>query len=182
MKKVFLFAVITTLLLSFTACSANDPTLKTSSAPAASSSSSSQSVSSAVSSTAPVVDGSNLEDNLTGLETYLTSNKVIQGTPEKMAAEFIGAKNGAKYKYSYEGKDNVAVEVYEYDTSALNATAIKTIDSVKKSGKFTIMDHVVEAVMSDNGKYLMIYTDSANGEKNVAHKTDSVKIFKAFKK
>jgi hypothetical protein len=180
MKKVFLFAVVATLLVSFTACSANDPTLKAaSSAPASSSSQSSSSVSS---STSSVVDGSNMDDNLAGLEKYLTSNGVIQGTPEKMAAEFIGAKSGAKYKYSYEGKDNVTVELYEYDLSALNATATKTVDSVKKNGKFTIMNQEVKAVMSDSGKYLMIYTDSANGEKNVAHKTDSEKIFKAFKK
>jgi len=178
MKKVFLFAAMAALLLSLTACGANDPTLNTSSAAASSSPSQSSSVSS---STASVVDASNVEDNLKGLEQYLTSNGVVQGTPTEMAAEFIGAKSGAKYKYSYEGKD-VIVELYEYDTSSLNETAKKVIDSVKKDGKFSIMNQDVQAVISDSGKYLMVYKDNETAEKNVAHKTESAKLFKEFKK
>lgn len=178
MKKVFLFAAVAALMLSFTACSANDPTLNTSKSASSTASSQSSSVSSSASS---MVDASGMEDSLKGLEQYLTSNGVVQGTPQTMAAEFIGAKSGAKYKYSYEGKD-VIVELYEYDTANLNDTATKTIDSVKKSGKFTIMNREVSAAMSDSGKYLMIYTDNATADKNVAHKADSIKIFKAFKK
>jgi predicted small lipoprotein YifL len=184
MKKVFLFAVMAAMLLSFTACGANDPTFNTSSSSSsASQSASSQSGSSAVSSssTSSTLDMGRVEDNLKGLEEYLISAGVVQGTPTDMAAEFIGAKSGAKYSYTYEGK-NVIVELYEFEPSNLNETAKKTIDSVKKNGKFTILNQEVPAVLSDSEKYLMIYTDKATEQKNVAHKTESEKTFKLFKK
>lgn len=178
MKKVFLFAAMTALLLSLTACGTD--TTKT--VPSDPSSSVSSSVSSSTSSSASQLDESSVEDNLDGLVKYLASKGVVQGTTTtKMDASFIGAKSGIKYKYSYEGKD-VLVELYEYDTSALNETAKKVIDSVKKDRKFVMMDHDVKATLSDSGKYLLIYTDNATAEKNVTHKTESEKTFKAFKK
>ena len=74
------------------------------------------------------------------------------------------------------------MELYEYDPANLNETAQKVIDSVKKDGKFEFMQTDVNAVLSDSGKYLMIYTDTAGGEVHDTH-TDAVKAdFNAFKK
>lgn len=177
MKKIVLFVTITALLLSLSACGVKDPTIITSSAPE---SKSSQSSSSSASS-ATKVEASSVDDNLKGLQKYLEGNGVVQGSSMDMDASFIGAKSGVKYRYSYEGKDNITVEIYEYATSGLNETATKIIDSVKKNGKFVIMDKDVNAVMSGSGKYLMIYADTATGDKNAAHKKEAEKLFKEFK-
>lgn len=185
MKKVILLALAAAMLLSFSGCSGaydTTPSSASSSGSTSSSSSSSSASTSPNSSVSSQIDEGSVDNTLQGLEKYLTGKGVIQGTSTQMDASYIGAKNGDKYKYSYEGKDNVTVELYEYDTSSLNDTANKVINSVKKDGKFTILEHDVKATISDNGKYLMIYTDTANGEKNTAHQTDAEKIFKAFKK
>lgn len=182
MKKVILLALAAVMLFSFSGCSGAYDTTPSSASSSGSTSSSSSASTSPNSSASSQIDEGSVDNTLQGLEKYLTGKGAIQGTSTQMDASYIGAKSGDKYKYSYEGKDNVTVELYEYDTSSLNDTANKVINSVKKDGKFTILEHDVKATISDNGKYLMIYTDTANGEKNTAHQTDAEKIFKAFKK
>jgi hypothetical protein len=122
------------------------------------------------------------DDNLAGLEKYLSANSVISGNPTKMQADFIGAKSGDKYQASFNGNNNVTVELYEFDPSNLNDTAKQVIGSVKKSGSFNIMDRDVPAVLSANEKYLMIYRDSNTADQNKAHEKDAAKLFQEFKK
>ena len=45
-----------------------------------------------------------------------------------------------------------------------------------------MMDTMVDAVISDSGKYLMIYKDSATGDLHDARTEAVMKDFKAFKK
>ena len=53
-------------------------------------------------------------------------NASVTGTPDAMRADFIGAKSGVRYKYGYNGgKENVTLELYEFDLSGLNDTAKK---------------------------------------------------------
>lgn len=39
-----------------------------------------------------------------------------------------------------------------------------------------------EATLSDNGKYLMVYTDNSGEELNKTRKSDVLKAFKEYKK
>ena len=110
------------------------------------------------------------------------AKEYISGTPVDMEASFIGAKDGVKYTCSYEGSNNITVEVYEYDTSSLNDTAKEIIDSVKKDGTFELMGMTAEATLSDGGKYLMIYKDSASCEVHDARTQQVKEDFVSFKK
>lgn len=121
-------------------------------------------------------------DDLSGLEKYLTDNSVISGSPTKMQADFIGAKSGDKYQASFNGNNNVTVELYEFDPKNLNDTAKQVIESVKKDGVFSIMDQKVPAVLSTSEKYLMIYKDSNTADQNKAHEKDVEKLVQEFKK
>lgn len=122
------------------------------------------------------------EDNLTGLEKYLTANSVLSGDPVTMQAEFIGAKSGAKYQFGFNGNNNVTAELYEFAPDSLNDTA-KTVQSdVKSKGSFTMMGQQVKAVLSDSGKYLMIYKDTATADQNKAREEQVTKLFKEFHK
>lgn len=137
---------------------------------------------SAVSSAVSQIGAEAMDDNLAGLEKYLAANSAISGKPTQMQANFIGAKSGVKYQFGFEGNNNVIIELYEYDTANLNDEAKSVINEVKSKGKYTIMSQEVAAVLSDSGKYLMIYKDTATADKNKAHQEEVTKLFKSFKK
>ena len=135
------------------------------------------------------------KDNLEGLINYFTEleylamkdGKLDESTVTVMDASLIGAKEGKKFVTAYGGKA-VTIELYEYDVKNLNDTAKAVVESVKNSGEFTILDlPSVKANLSDNEKYLMIYTDSsiddANPDKesdNYKHREEVIKNFKSF--
>lgn len=175
MKKIWMIAAAAAVLMTATACGAGD-------VGGVSSQASSSSQAAASSSSAPAVSEQSVANNLQGLQKYLTGNGVLSGNASKMRADIIGAASGVKYQFSYNGKDNVSVELYEYDPDHLNGTARQILDSVKKSGKFTLMDQQVSAVLSDSGKYLMIYKDSVSKEENKAYADRVKQLFQEFKK
>ena len=135
------------------------------------------------------------KDNLEGLISYFTEleylamkdGKLDESSVTVMDASLIGAKEGKKFITAYGGKA-ITIELYEYDLKNLNDTAKTVIESVKNSGEFTILDlPSVKANLSDNEKYLMIYTDSsiddAKPDKesdNYKHREEVIKNFKSF--
>lgn len=144
------------------------------------------------------VDAKNFSDDLEGLSNYFAKKgyitekdgKIDESTVTIMDASLIGAKEGKKYATSYGGKA-ITIELYEYDLtnlSKLNDTAKAVIESVKNSGEFTILDlPPVKAYLSNNGRYIMVYTDSsiddANPDKesdNYKHREEVIKNFKSF--
>lgn len=171
MKKIWILAAAAALLMTVTACGAGDVGGVSSEAE----------TSQGEESSAPAVTQSSVEDNLEGLQTYLTGNELISGEPQEMRADVIGAKSGVRYQFSYNGKNNVTVELYEYEPENLNDTAKEVLDSAKSSGEFTLMGQQIPAVLSDNGKYLMIYKDTVDKDENKAYADTMMKEFKAFK-
>ena len=128
-----------------------------------------------------------VSDDLDGLVQYLTARGAIAegAVTTNMQSSFIGAKTGKKYVFAYEGNNNISMELYEFDPENLNETANSVIDSVKSTGKFTIMDIEVEAYLTEDAKYLMTYTDSAKDDKeqtHAAHKNEVIALFQTFVK
>lgn len=144
------------------------------------------------------IKAENFADNLEGLSNYFVKlgyitekdGKIDESTVTVMDASLVGAKEGKKYATSYGGKA-ITIELYEYDLtnlSKLNDTAKAVIESVKNSGEFTILDlPSVKAYLSNNGRYIMVYTDAsiddANPDKesdNYKHREEVIKNFKSF--
>lgn len=129
------------------------------------------------------------KDSFDGLCSYMQDKGYYtdKAVKTEMDASFIGAKQGVKYSIS----NNLAIELYEYDTTKLNDTAKEIVNEVKESNSFTIIEGypVNAAYLSDNGKYLMIYNDT-NIDKNKPDKNsneykvreNAVKDFLAFQK
>ena len=98
-----------------------------------------------------------------------------------------GERKDKKDKYA---GSNIILELYYYDKKKTNSTADEIVKSVKDNGTFSIYGLPdVTAYLSDNGNYLMIYTDTAidktNPDKNsdnYKHREQVIKDFKAFKK
>ena len=121
------------------------------------------------------------EDTLDGLCAYLTANGIISGEATEMKAEMIGAQAGKMYAHTYDG-GQASVELYSYDPANLDEIATGILDSVKTNGKFSLLGTESEAVLSDSGKYLMIYKSVKDKEEDIAQKERALKYFCGFKK
>ena len=127
------------------------------------------------------VNQDSYEDNLSGLTSYFKDKGYVAGEPTKMSADLIGAKEGSKYQFAY-AKAKVSVELYEYDLNNLSDTSNEVLNKVKESGKLTIQNTSVDALISDNGKYLMIYIKDKGNEENAKREQEVINDFKTFKK
>ena len=177
MKKLWLLTAAAVLAVSLSACGTGNLSADGTSTQAASSASS---ASSQASSAASVGEGS-VSDDLAGLQKYLVSNASVSGTAETMRADIIGAKSGVRYKYGYNGRDNVTLELYEYDAANRNDIAKKVLESVKSTGSFTLLGSKVNATLSQNGRYLLILNDTASDSENLAYADRVKKLVTAFK-
>ena len=112
------------------------------------------------------VTDANYKDTFDGLCSYMQDKGYYtdKAVKTEMDASFIGAKQGVKYSIS----NNLAIELYEYDTTKLNDTAKEIVKEVKDSNSFTIIEGypVNAAYLSNNGKYLMIYNDTKIDKNN----------------
>ena len=134
---------------------------------------------------------SDYADNLEGLEKYLVALEYIpeKTEPTNMLANVIGAKSGHRYNFIVD-KSTVMTEIYEYDTDDLGEEGKRVIDEVKKNGEFHVFDEKVNideniaypAKLSDNGKYLLIYTDNSTDIANVQRKADFAEKINNFHK
>ncbi len=96
-------------------------------------------------------------DNI--MEYFIADSLISESSKKTVTPEIIGAKKGVRYE-AVTDSISFNLEFYEFDKDSLNATAVKTIESVKNNGYFTVLDTNVSAVISDNGKYLMILDDN----------------------
>ena len=175
MKKLWLLTAAAVLAVSLSACGTGNLSADGASSQAASSQASSQ-----ASSAASVGEGS-VSDDLAGLQKYLVANASVSGTAETMRADIIGAKSGVRYKYGYNGRDNVTLELYEYDAANRNDIAKKVLESVKSTGSFTLLGSKVNATLSQNGRYLLILNDTASDSENLAYADRVKKLVTSFK-
>ena len=98
----------------------------------------------------------------------------------------IGAKDGDRYNFNVDNSA-VFVELYEYDTDNLNDDAKRVIGEVQKEGKYYVFGESskedaasCEASISINGKYMVSYTLTSNGETNEQRKKDFISAVEGF--
>ena len=126
-------------------------------------------------------DPAKYSDDIQGLCKFMEENKVTAGERIQMEYGVIGAMNGYKYSYMYDGSA-VQLEVYEFAVEGLSETAKTVIESVKKDGQFELLDNTIPAQLSADGRFMLIYTDdkAAKKDNNIAHKAHVVECFEAF--
>lgn len=119
------------------------------------------------------------EDNLNGMLTYLKGNGAIKDLTKDMKAEMIGAVSGVMAESIY-GDKTTFIELYEFDLNNINDKAKAVIQNAKENGKFSSLDGDLNAALSDNGKFLMIYKDKFTDTTNGAIQERLMKLFKGF--
>ena len=87
------------------------------------------------------------------------------------------AENGYKYVYRY-ADSAVQLEVYEFPAE-LSETAKALQDAVRADGTFKVLDNTVPGYLSNDGRFLLIYTD-AKSEKEDANKTHKEHVLECF--
>ena len=128
------------------------------------------------------------QNNLAGLEEYLVKLQYIpdKTEPTKMMYSVIGAVAGDRYIFNV-NNSGVLIELYEYEPDKLNEDAKRVLNEVKENGAFHVFgiesidgNVTYPATLSDNEKYLMIYTDNNNSEDNQNQKKRVTEAVKAF--
>ncbi len=125
------------------------------------------------------------ENSYKGLVEYFKDKGYItiaekDANVTKMDAALIGAKEGNRYKMSYNNAE-ILIELYYYEN-----TDNQFVKSVEEKGAFQIGElDPVTAYLADGGKYLMIYTDRSNpaeDSENGKRQAEVIEAFKAFPK
>ena len=204
MKKIIPFVICAAMALALTGCAAQSgPQLESVQASATESNTSSQNSdtsktddTSKEESTPKKVNPADYDNNLDGLEKYFVDIGYIpeKSKPTKMMYGVIGAIDGDRYNFVV-NSTAIYLELYEYNPDDLKdeksenyKEGNRVINEVKKDGKFYVFDNnggdnvAYEATLSDNGKYLMIYTDNSTDAGNVQRKADVKKALKEFHK
>lgn len=164
MKKILLFVPLIVVIFSLSSCRVGTNTPNYADAPK----------------TVDGVEQNSYEDNLSGLTSYFKDKGYVAGEPKKMSSALIGAKEGYRYEFKYENV-RVRIELYEYDLDNLNNDAKQILQRVKEEGLITVQGTTVNGVVSDNGKYLMIYINDKDNEDTIQRKEEVIKDFKSYK-
>ncbi len=174
MKKILIAAVNAAIVLSMAGCMPNNAeqleNLSTADAPKA-----------------DTVKSENYENNLSGLEKYFMKLQYIPENtePTEMVYGIIGAVDGDRYIFNV-NSSRVIMELYEYEPDQLGDEGKRVISEVQKTGKFHVFekssdnDRTYDAYLSDNNKYLMIYTDSSESIDNIERKDNAIALLKSF--
>lgn len=174
MKKILAFMLLIVLALSLCACmpaSNNTPKIPT--------------LEEVASADEAAVAYTSFEDSLRGVCEYMAKKGYIYDLPEatgdemkdpvKMDASFIGADEGYKFTYIFDEK-TVTVEIYSFSN-----TDGEHYRQAKSEGKVTVVEDVkngtVNAVLSGNGKYMMMYSDTGNRADREERATEAFKAF-----
>ena len=209
MKKIIPFVICAAMAISLTGCATQSgPQLESVQAPASQVESSTQDSNtsntddtskddtSKEESTEKKINAADYDNNLNGLEKYFVDMGYIpeKTEPTEMMYGVIGAIDGDRYNFIV-NSTAIYLELYEYNPDDLKdeksqnyKEANRVINEVKKDGKFYVFDNngsdnvAYEATLSDNGKYLMIYTDTSTDAGNVQRKNDVITALKEFHK
>ena len=123
------------------------------------------------------VDANGFDDDLAGLCQYMEANQAVTGEKIEMSYKEIGAVNGFRYLFKFDGS-TVQAEFYEFDLDNLDEKGNACISSVREKGFFSLLGNDVPATLE--GKYLMIYTDGDSDEVNTAQKEKVLNLFQDF--
>lgn len=107
---------------------------------------------------------------------FMAQGLIKEDSKVEVAPQVIGAEKGCRYTAQV-GSSTFNIEFYEFDINKLSETAEKNLVSIRETGQFEILNTKVSAVISSNGKYVMVYGDTSQSEDNLAEKEKNTDIF-----
>lgn len=125
------------------------------------------------------------EKTFDGFVQYMTDNEFVSGDGVELTAAAIGANVGKRFTVS-SGVSKHTVELYEY-TDQTSEAAVKTINNARADGSFHLFESTETmtkntlAVVTDDGRFLMLYTDASESDGVAEQKQAAADAVKAFK-
>ncbi|MDR1627448.1 MAG: hypothetical protein LBR79_01580 [Oscillospiraceae bacterium] len=107
------------------------------------------------------LDQNKYENNLEGLQNYLHDMDLISGQSTDMLSEIINAKKGIKYTFKY-NNSNITAELYEFEN-----VGDDVFSQVNSKGTLNVLGKEVPATVSNNKKFLLIYSDKSTNGQNI---------------
>ncbi|MBQ5439760.1 MAG: hypothetical protein IIT49_03140 [Clostridia bacterium] len=110
----------------------------------------------------------NYEDSFLDLITYMTEAGIIKGDGTEVNAESIGAAHGKRFTMS-SGPVKYYIELFEYEDPTTDK-AKSVITNAKRDHTFMLFGNTESitqhtyAVVSENGKYLLLYSDTSTSD------------------
>ena len=99
-----------------------------------------------------------------GLCNYLASFGYINPLKDNVDSTYVVMDYGRRY--TEQTKKKATIEIYDY-TDVKSATADEILAGVKDKGTFTVLGlPEVKAILSNNGKFMMVYNDKSIDENN----------------
>ncbi len=164
-KKIMLLAIISALCVSMTSCGMGDVNTNSDKED---NSKIESSIPSEIETNANPLDYENSED---GLIKYFKESGIIPNDANETARsyQYFDAIGGKAYTYVYDNS-NITVEIYEMyskddDAAKLSEKAKSFIKSAKDTNSVTVLNQNVNAFVSNNDKFLVIYL-SQQDDKN----------------
>ncbi len=120
-----------------------------------------------------------------GFVSYMTDNGFVSGDGEELTAAAIGASAGKRFTISTPVSKHT-VELYEFEDQTSDAAA-KTIADARNDGSFHLFDSTENvtkytlAVVTDDGRFLMLYTDSSESDGTNEQKEKAAEAVRNFK-
>lgn len=179
MKKIF--SIVAVVLISAVAFAGCNTTSQTSSDGEGSSTSS---VSSDEASETEIVNAEDYSRDFEGFVQYMTDGGYISGDGTALSASAIGAVQGERFTVG-SGTSKFYVELYEFDVENMNDTASATVSDAKADGTFNLYGDLTAtqntlAVATEDGRFLMLYTDSSTSEGNLDAKQKAADAVLSF--
>lgn len=121
-----------------------------------------------------------------GFVQYMTDNGFISGEGVDLTAAAIGAETGKRFTVS-SAVSKHTVELYEYKDQT-SSMAEKTISNARADGSFHLFDSTETmtkntlAVVSEDGRFLMLYTDASESDGVSEQKEKAAEAVKNFSK
>ena len=124
-----------------------------------------------------------------GFVQYMTDNGFVSGDGVELTAAAIGAASGKRFTMSsgVGGTTKYYVELYEYSDQTSDAAA-KTISNARADGSFHLFESTETvtqntlAVVSEDGRFLMLYTDNSESEDKNEQRDAAAEAVKVFSK
>ena len=121
-----------------------------------------------------------------GFVQYMKDNGFISGDGADLTAAAIGASKGQRFTISSPVSKHT-VELYEY-TDQTSDIAVKTITDARTDGSFHLFESTeyatqyTLAAVSEDGRFLMLYTDSSESGSKAEQKQAAAEAVYKFSK
>ncbi|MDO4730624.1 MAG: hypothetical protein Q4B14_00620 [Clostridia bacterium] len=106
------------------------------------------------------------------IECFKWHGYIDVNTKFNTAADVVGANVGYRFTSNACASGPFNLELYYYDPQNPLGNSQEFINKIKESGHFTLLDNDIQSVVSNNGKYMMVYSSTSTKPEDLEKKQE----------